>query len=146
MAHVVGLSWFVSGTMFTSCETLAAQKRWQQHKIYFSELSDILLSAHICAYNFFQLTKQHHRNACLLTSLLNLSINPSIDPFISVSLFIFQHIYLSAWMRRLGVRVPLMSRHFLSQKLWHFYKNNRSCVENECCCPRTVNISNINFT
>ena len=28
----------------------------------------------------------------------------------------------------------------------HFHKNTRSCVENECCCPRTVNISNVNFT
>ena len=51
----------------------------------------------------------------------------------------------SAWIRRLGFRVPLRSRHFLSQKLWHFHKNTRSCVENECCCPRTVNISNVNF-
>ena len=52
----------------------------------------------------------------------------------------------SAWIRRLGVRVPLSSRHFLSQKLWHFHKNIRSCVENEWCCPRTVNISNVNLT
>ena len=52
----------------------------------------------------------------------------------------------SAWIRRLGVQVPLRSKHFLSQKLWHFPKNNRSCVENECCCTRTVNISNVNFT
>ena len=46
----------------------------------------------------------------------------------------------------LGVQVPLKSKHFLSQKLWHFHKNIRLCVENECCCLRTVNISNINFT
>ena len=52
----------------------------------------------------------------------------------------------SAWIRRLGVRVALRSRHFLSQNRWHFHKNTRSCVENECCCPRTVNISNVNFT
>ena len=52
----------------------------------------------------------------------------------------------SAWIRRLGVRVPLKSRHFLPQKLWHFHKNTRSCVENECCCPCTVKISNVNFT
>ena len=31
-------------------------------------------------------------------------------------------------------------------KLWHFHKNIRSCVENECCCPRIVNISNVDFT
>ena len=36
--------------------------------------------------------------------------------------------------------------YFRSQKLWHFHKNIRSCVENECCCPRTVNCSNDNFT
>ena len=52
----------------------------------------------------------------------------------------------SAWIRWLGVRVPLRSRHFLSQKHWHFHKNIRSCVKNECCCPRTVNISNVKFT
>ena len=45
-----------------------------------------------------------------------------------------------------GVRVPFRSRHFLSQKLWHFHKNTRSCVENECCWPRTVNVSNVIFT
>ena len=43
------------------------------------------------------------------------------------------------------VRVLLRSRHFLSENLWHFPKSTRSCVENECCCPRTVNISNVNF-
>ena len=47
---------------------------------------------------------------------------------------------------KLEVRVPLRLRHFLSQKLWHFHKNIHSCVENECCCPYTVNISNVNFT
>ena len=29
-------------------------------------------------------------------------------------------------------KIPLRSRHFLPQKLWHFHKNTRSCVENEC--------------
>ena len=53
----------------------------------------------------------------------------------------------SVWIRRLGVRVPLTSRHFfLSLKRWHFHKNTRSCVENECCYPRTISISNVNFT
>ena len=52
----------------------------------------------------------------------------------------------SAWIRRLWVRVPLRSRHFQSQKLWHFPKNTRSCIENECFYPRTVNISNVSFT
>ena len=33
-----------------------------------------------------------------------------------------------------------------TQKLWHFHKNIRLCVENECCCPRTVNIMNVGFT
>ena len=52
----------------------------------------------------------------------------------------------SAWIRRLGVRVPFRSRHFLSQQLWHFRKNIGSCIENECCCPRTVKISNVYLT
>ena len=47
---------------------------------------------------------------------------------------------------KVGVRVPPRSSHFLSQKLWHFHKNIRSCVENEYCCQRTVNSSNVNFT
>ena len=46
---------------------------------------------------------------------------------------------------KVGIRVPLRSRHFLSKKLWHFHNNIRSSVENECCCLRTVNISNGNF-
>ena len=37
----------------------------------------------------------------------------------------------SAWILRLGVRVSLRSRHFLSQNLWHFHKNIRLCVEND---------------
>ena len=40
----------------------------------------------------------------------------------------------------------VIPRHFLSLNLQHFHKNIRSWVENECCCPRTVNISNVNFT
>ena len=67
---------------------------------------------------------------------------------------IYKYIYIyinrllehSAWTRWLGVRVLLRSKHFLPQNLWHFHKNTRSCVENECCCPRTVNISNVNVT
>ena len=31
----------------------------------------------------------------------------------------------SAWIRSLGVRVPLRSRYFLSKKFWHFLKNTR---------------------
>ena len=56
------------------------------------------------------------------------------------------------WVRAFGMNpkvggsIPLRSRHFLSQKLWHFHKSIRSCVENECCSPRTVNSSNVNFT
>ena len=51
----------------------------------------------------------------------------------------------SAWIRRLGVWVLLKLRHFLSQKLRHFDNDTCSRVENECCCPHTVNISNVNF-
>ena len=41
---------------------------------------------------------------------------------------------------------PIRSRHFLSQNVWHLHKNIHSLVENELCCPREVNISNVNFT
>ena len=34
-----------------------------------------------------------------------------------------------------GTQWPMINR-ILSQKLSHFHKNIRSCVENECCCPR----------
>ena len=59
--------------------------------------------------------------------------------------------YSNAWdnkslARKLRVRLPLRSRHFLFLKLWHFHKNIRSWFRNECCCPLTFNISNINFT
>ena len=47
---------------------------------------------------------------------------------------------------KVGVRVPLRSRHFLSLNLRHFQKNIPSWVENECCCSRTINISNVNYT
>ena len=57
-----------------------------------------------------------------------------------------RNITKSYWLIPKQLIVPLRSRHFLSQKLWHFLKNTRSCVENECCCPCTVNISNVNFT
>ena len=46
----------------------------------------------------------------------------------------------------LVVRVPLGLRHFLSQRRWHFHKNTRSCVKNECCCPCTVSTSNYNLS
>ena len=51
----------------------------------------------------------------------------------------------SAWIWNLGVRVPLSSIHFLSQKCCQIPRNTRSRVENECCCPRTVNISNVEW-
>ena len=47
----------------------------------------------------------------------------------------------SAWIRRLGVRVPLRSRHFLSQKLWHFRVSKMNVV------ARTqLTFQNVNFT
>ena len=33
-----------------------------------------------------------------------------------------------------------------SQKHWHFDKNTRSYVQNECCCPPTVDIVDVKFT
>ena len=49
----------------------------------------------------------------------------------------------SARIRRLGVRVPLRSKHL---NLRHFHKNIRSWVEYQCCCPHIVKISSVNFT
>ena len=43
---------------------------------------------------------------------------------------------------KIGGSSPSQFEIFSVAKLWHFHK----CVENECCCPRTVNISNVNFT
>ena len=45
-----------------------------------------------------------------------------------------------------GFESPLRSRHFLSLNIWHFRKNIHPWVENECCCPSIVNVSNVNFT
>ena len=59
---------------------------------------------------------------------------------------IYRHIYIArafSMNPKVGVWVPLRSRHFLSRKFWHFHKNTRSCVENECGCPCTANISNL---
>ena len=52
----------------------------------------------------------------------------------------------SAWIRSLGIRAPVSSKHFLSLKRRHFEKSFRSWVENEGYCARAVNISNIDFT
>ena len=46
---------------------------------------------------------------------------------------------------RLGLQIVFICLYSTPSQLWHFPKNTRSCVENECCCPRTVNMSNVNF-
>ena len=51
---------------------------------------------------------------------------------------------IDAWIRSLGVRVPLMSRHYLSQKLILSQRHPFLSL-NECYCQRTVNIPNVNF-
>ena len=84
-------------------------------------------------------------NECCCPRTVNIS-NVNFTSKISIPPWWLNRLEHSALIRRWGVRVPLRSRHFLSQKLWHFHKNTRSCVENECCCPRTVNISNVKFT
>ena len=45
-----------------------------------------------------------------------------------------------------GGSSPPWVRHFLSQKLPDFVKNNRLGVENECYCLCPSDFSNINFT
>ena len=48
---------------------------------------------------------------------------------------------LGKYMLWLTVELPV-----IPYVITYFHKSIRSCVENECCCPRTVNISNVNFT
>ena len=36
--------------------------------------------------------------------------------------------------------------HIYIHRHWFFRNNIRSCVENECCCPCTVDTTNVNFT
>ena len=47
---------------------------------------------------------------------------------------------------KVGGSSPPQVEAFSVSKLWHFHKNTCLCVENECCYPRTINISNANFT
>ena len=58
------------------------------------------------------------------------------------------HSYLryKGFFQRLRIRVPPQVETYSFSKLWNFHNNIRSCVENESCCPRTVYISNVNFT
>ena len=64
-------------------------------------------------------------------------------PLLKLGIWVSNNSPRKQWMWLLGVGVPHRSRYFLSQKLWHIHKNIRSCVEIECCCPRTVNISHV---
>ena len=47
---------------------------------------------------------------------------------------------------KVGGSSPLQVETIFVSKLRHFHRNTHSCVENECCCPRAVNISNVDFT
>ena len=47
---------------------------------------------------------------------------------------------------KVGGSSPPQVETFSVSKTLTFHKNIRSCIENECCCARTVNISNVNFT
>ena len=52
----------------------------------------------------------------------------------------------SAWIRRLGGSSPPQVETFSVSKALTLSQEQLLCVENECCGPRTVNISNVNFT
>ena len=45
-----------------------------------------------------------------------------------------------------GSNITQVETFIFSKKLQHFHNNKHSWVLNECRCPRTVNISNVNFT
>ena len=47
---------------------------------------------------------------------------------------------------KVGSSSPCGRNIFCLKNFRHFRKNIHSWVENECCCPRTVGISNVNFT
>ena len=47
---------------------------------------------------------------------------------------------------KVGDSSPPQAEIFSVSKTLTLHKNIRSCVENECYCPRTVNNSNVNFT
>ena len=51
----------------------------------------------------------------------------------------------SAWIRKLGSRVPLGSGHFNSKKHRHLHKNFHSWVKYECSFLCTVDFSNVKF-
>ena len=60
--------------------------------------------------------------------------------------FMAQCLAHSVWIRRLGFESPSGRNIFCLKNLIRFQKVIRSCVENECCCPSTVNTLNVNFT
>ena len=84
----------------------------------------------------------------LLITWYEVILFPYLDLWQQIAQMVIEH---SAWIRKLGVRDPLRSRYFLSQKAQNFHKNIRSWVKNECCCRaqltfRVPKISNIRRT
>ena len=79
---------------------------------------------------------------------LYLSVKTSESIFDSVwNLGVFYHgSIICCTNPKVGGSSPPQVETFFSQRHLHSHKSTRSCVNNECCCPRTVNISNINFT
>ena len=86
-------------------------------------------------------------NVDLLDNLLSLGYElqsqPGITQLVSITHYI--NVTWASWRLK-----PPASRMFVQQLIQHNNKGNiiglhntRLCVENECCCPSTVNISNI---
>ena len=88
---------------------------------------------------FFHLSKRSNAKICIRGKdyFVNCKQNPRAR---SISILYFWETWhgLVSWKQNIG-----QSDVKLSLNLRHFHKNIRSCVENECCCLRTVSISNI---
>ena len=59
---------------------------------------------------------------------------------------IAQMVRASGMNPQVGGSGPFQVEAFSVSKLRHFHKNTRLWVEDECCCPYTVNILNVKFT
>ena len=124
----------------------------------FPYISNTTNNVLVLAYQYIFLYKMSPFDIYWHTYILTLQMLTLLEKYISARASVQKHGTANVWpwylkwlehsacIRSSGVRVALRSRYNLSQKLWHFHKNICSYVENEWCCPRTVNMSNVNFT
>ena len=99
-------------------------------------------------WHFHKNIRSRVKNECCCPRTVNILNNTkaSIQNSKWLAALIAQMVRAFGMNSNIGFRVPLRSRLFLSQNLWHSHTNTRSCVENDCCCLPTVNSANVNFT